>query len=143
LKKECAPVGNEIIDDRPVLGQLPHLVVLTITTGIFLLSVFLEPSSLPSMCLIKNLTGRLCPTCGLVRAFCAISHGQWGEALKYNLLSPLFYSGVVLLWVDAFAHLIRNQSIYPEFMRQHKGFILKAGLALLLVFWLLRLLANF
>lgn len=57
-------------------------------------------------CLMKQLLGHGCPTCGLTRAFMALSHGRLSDAAAYNLASPVVYgmwwlaTGVVVvaLW---------------------------------------------
>lgn len=43
-------------------------------------------------CPTKNLTGRDCPTCGMTRAFAAIGHGRFSDAIRYHRVSPLAFS---------------------------------------------------
>ena len=47
-------------------------------------------------CLSHLLFGVDCPTCGLSRAFCALSHGEWTRAIQYNRGAPVAYG---LAWV--------------------------------------------
>jgi hypothetical protein len=49
----------------------------------------------PIVCLLRGLVGIPCPSCGLTRAFCALSHLQLHEALRYHALSPLLFAAVV------------------------------------------------
>ena len=51
-------------------------------------------------CTFREATGLPCPGCGLTRAFCAISRGDWGEAVALNPLAFPFYAGgvLILLW---------------------------------------------
>jgi hypothetical protein len=42
-------------------------------------------------CLFKMITGHPCITCGMSRAFCAISHGQFNKAIEFNIFSPILY----------------------------------------------------
>lgn len=43
-------------------------------------------------CHFKATFGRECPTCGLTRAFCALSHGRLGDAQRYNRAAPALYA---------------------------------------------------
>lgn len=49
----------------------------------------------PVVCLLRGLVGIPCPSCGLTRAFCALSHFELREALRYHALSPLVFAAVV------------------------------------------------
>jgi len=51
-------------------------------------------------CLMQRLFSVGCPTCGLTRAFCAMSHGELDAALDYHPLSPFAYA---LTWLGAVA----------------------------------------
>jgi len=54
--------------------------------------------SLPSvdMCLFHAATGLECPGCGITRAFCAISHGQFALAWGFNPFAYPFYALAVI-----------------------------------------------
>jgi hypothetical protein len=80
--------------------------VLTGLAGaVLLVSAIFHPETLPKVqaCHFYAITGLPCPGCGLTRAFCAISHGQWGAAWGFNPFGFLFYLatlGVLILpWV--------------------------------------------
>ncbi|UQA61937.1 DUF2752 domain-containing protein [Polyangium aurulentum] len=49
-------------------------------------------------CLFKLVVGRPCPTCGLTRAFAALSHGQFSLATSYHRASIAIYA---LFWIGA------------------------------------------
>lgn len=49
-------------------------------------------------CHFKAVFGRECPTCGMSRAFCALSHGRAGDARRYNRAAPALYA---LWWAAA------------------------------------------
>jgi hypothetical protein len=53
-------------------------------------------------CHLKTLLGRECPTCGLTRAFSALSHGRADDARRYNRGAPALY---VAWWAAAAAAL--------------------------------------
>jgi hypothetical protein len=54
-------------------------------------------------CLMQRLLGMSCPTCGLTRAFCALSHGELGAALRFHPWSPIFYAAA---WLGSVAALV-------------------------------------
>jgi len=62
-----------------------------VITGIFIISLTWKPHGV-NLCLFHWLTGLQCPGCGMTRAFYAISHGQWLEALKLNIFSLALYT---------------------------------------------------
>jgi hypothetical protein len=49
----------------------------------------------PIVCLLRGLVGIPCPSCGLTRAFCALSHFELREALRYHALSPIVFGAVL------------------------------------------------
>jgi len=67
-------------------------------TLILAASALWSPEGLPRVptCSFHAVTGRPCPGCGLTRSVCAISHGRWGEAWRFNPFGYLFY-GLALL----------------------------------------------
>src|SRR6266436_5441192 len=80
-----------------------RLVVLTLVglSAVFLVSALLKPSSGDyfTVCGFKNLTGLPCPGCGLTHSFCALARGSIGEAFEFNLLGPLLYVVLALVWI--------------------------------------------
>lgn len=53
-------------------------------------------------CHLKMLLGHECPTCGMTRAFTALSHGRFDDARRYNGASPVVYAA---WWASAAAAL--------------------------------------
>lgn len=49
-------------------------------------------------CMTKLVLGIECPTCGMTRAFMALSHGEVARAIDYNMLSLVVYPA---FWVVA------------------------------------------
>jgi len=60
-------------------------------SGVLVVSRFLEPTTLPELCLFKIITGLDCMFCGLTRAFHAISNGHIQVAINFHPLAPLAY----------------------------------------------------
>jgi len=65
-----------------------------VSVSIIALSFVFKPDSLPKidLCLFHAATGLQCPGCGMTRAFCAISHGQFIYAWRLNPLSFYLYA---------------------------------------------------
>lgn len=57
---------------------------------------------LSAPCLTRTLLGVPCPSCGMTRAFAALSHGEVALAWHYNALAPALYAVVwaVALWAS-------------------------------------------
>ncbi len=51
-------------------------------------------------CWFRSAFGVGCPTCGLTRAFTALSHLRWSDALDYHRAAPIVY---LLWWVGTVA----------------------------------------
>ncbi len=85
---------------------------------------------LPELCLLKNLTGFPCPSCGMSRAMVMIVRGELVEAFRFNLMSlPLFFGAATFMSVSSF---------YPQQALRFLRFIgLWRGLALFLLAMLL------
>lgn len=83
--------------ERPLLALQ---VALALGAGTVLaLSACFRPETLPSVeiCTFSRLTGLPCPGCGLTRAFCAITGGDFAAAWRFNPFSYLFYAGCLAL----------------------------------------------
>jgi hypothetical protein len=67
----------------------------------------------PVVCLFRRVTGLPCPSCGLTRSFCAMSHGDLRSAGAYHPLGPLLFglicASLVLLVVAPYRwHRVAN-----------------------------------
>ncbi len=52
----------------------------------------------PLVCPLNYITGFLCPSCGMTRAFLAILKGDLGGAIEYNPLSPIIFGLIFITW---------------------------------------------
>jgi hypothetical protein len=75
-----------------------HVIVITFFSIILLTSFIVPPGDLEGgkirllpPCENKLKFGIDCPTCGMTRGFCSISHLEFRKALKYNRLSFALY----------------------------------------------------
>ena len=89
-------------------------------SALFLISAFFKPSTGEyfTICGFKNLTGLPCPGCGLTHSFCALTQGDIGGAFTFNLLGPLLYLALIVLWIRSICVLLdRTEPVrrYDEF----------------------------
>jgi hypothetical protein len=83
-----------------------------ILLGIVLL---LSTQAIPGVsCSFRDLTGYDCFTCGLTRSFSSFLHGDMGGALRYHVLGPLLYSGMILYAVFCLAEALRGRRIITK-----------------------------
>ncbi len=66
--------------------------------GVLLVSLVLPAGGFSGIdtCAFHSLTGLSCPGCGLTRAFCAISHGQYRDAWSLHPFSFPLYAAVLV-----------------------------------------------
>jgi len=121
------------------LPWVSHLVSAVALGGILLLSRVVNPSGLPNACLFRRVTGIPCMTCGLTRAFHAISVGDLPGALLLHPLSPLVYGLILLHFLVACLRLAGREVQAP---RIHAA-MLYGTLGLLAAAWILRLVLGF
>src|SRR6185369_2856838 len=89
-------------------------------SALFLVSAFFKPSTGEyfTICGFKNLTGLPCPGCGLTHSFCALTQGDIAGAFAFNLLGPLLYLALIVLWIRSMCVLLdRTEMVrhYDEF----------------------------
>ena len=81
----------------------------------------------PILCPLRGLLGIPCPSCGLTRAFCALSHFELREALRYHALSPLVFGAVVATPFVAAYEVATRRLVSRRFLYSSKlGFALGA-----------------
>jgi len=71
--------------------------------SVFAVLLCFTPPAEPSvrLCGFHWLTGRDCPLCGLTRALFALAKGRWSQAIHFNALSPLGFTMLFALILDA------------------------------------------
>ena len=57
--------------------------------------------SRPSICLIRQVTGRPCPGCGMTRAISCVFHANFIGAWRYNKLVVLVFPLLCYSWLQA------------------------------------------
>lgn len=114
----------EIADARarlaPYASKKLAVFALAGLSALLLVSAFFKPSTgeYLTICGFKNLTGLPCPGCGLTHSFCALTQGDIGGAFAFNLLGPLLYLALIILWIRSICVLLdRTEMVrrYDEF----------------------------
>lgn len=82
-------------------------------SALFLISALFKPSAGEyfTICGFKNLTGLPCPGCGLTHSFCALTQGDIGGAFAFNLVGPLLYLALILLWIRSMCVLLDRTAL--------------------------------
>lgn len=99
---------------------LLHAALLAFFASALLISFAVTPEDLESgrvvlspACTFHRVTGWDCPTCGLTRAFSALSHGQIGRAFDYNrgslIVYLVFWTAAIFL-THSLAQIVRRKS---------------------------------
>ena len=128
--------GQNQATDRPRSFYLAMAVVLG---GVLLASRALEPPQQINVCLFNLVTGLPCMTCGLTRAFHAISLGDLRQALAYHPLSLILYGLTVFHFLVACLRLLGWRSRLISTPNRVRTMVC-GTLGLLFVFWIPRLL---
>ena len=88
--------------------------------GIFAVAPFWAQHGF-GICIFHEMTGLECPLCGMTRAFYAISHGHFGQAIHLNALSlVLYFSLAVLLMRDSLQLLAGVRIPTPALLRRQR-----------------------
>lgn len=86
---------------------------------VFLISALWTPSTgnYFTVCGFKNFTGLPCPGCGLTHSFCALAKGEVLKAFEFNLLGPILFLVLTLVWMRAASVLVGRTSMVEVFDR--------------------------
>jgi hypothetical protein len=108
----------------PVPSRKLALFALIGLTVVFIVSALLRPSTGEyfTLCGFKNLTGLPCPGCGLTHSFCALAKGRILESVEFNLLGPLLYAVLVVVWLRSACVLLNKEKAVRVFDRFAKRF---------------------
>jgi len=74
-----------------------------IALSVFTVLWYFTPPADPSvrLCGFHWLTGKDCPLCGITRAMFALAKGHWSQAISFNALSPLGFTMLFALILNA------------------------------------------
>ena len=80
-------------------------------------------------CLLRDLTGIPCPTCGMTRSFMAVARGDLGQAIDYHLFGPALFLLLLVAVLHLSCELASNRPIATFYSRA----LLNSRLQLLLI----------
>jgi hypothetical protein len=102
---------------------------------ILALSFGFGPDTLPELqtCAFRRITGRPCFGCGMTRAFCAISHGEFSRAFRLHPFAYPLYAACVALLIAPISTRLRWR---PRFDRHRAAKVVRWGLWILALGWL-------
>lgn len=118
------------------------LAVITLLV-IFIASFVLTPNTanLIPLCFFKYLSHLDCPGCGLTRSFISISHGNFIQALQFNLLGPFVYLYFLIYLIRHFLNLILSNGFnFSWHLSRKTSFFL---ITLLFAQWIYKLGTHF
>jgi hypothetical protein len=106
-----------------------------LAAGLFLILLILfivPPANLPlPVCAFHSITGHSCLTCGMTRSLHAILHGDLSASLRYHLLGPGVFVGMILCLVIFAAEAISGN----HFSFNLSGTVKKQAVTLLAIVW--------
>jgi hypothetical protein len=111
--------------------------------GLLTISLVL-PADLPlPACAFRAITGHSCLTCGLTRSMHAFSHGELGASLRYHMLGPIVFLGMLLAFmVFAMEAIIGRRFPVQSSLKLKSRFV--APFAIIwLVYWGTRLITEY
>jgi hypothetical protein len=115
--------------------------VLMIATAIFTMAILYffvdaENSAILPKCIFYSLTGLYCPGCGSQRAFSALLHGDFFQAVSYNLLLMLLLPFLLYSSVVAVINLFKKEKLVQQIF--YSTYFVRILLATVIIFWVLR-----
>jgi hypothetical protein len=107
--------------------------------GLLAFASLLSPPDGPILCLFRAGTSLPCPSCGMTRGFFACGHGDFFQALAFNIVSPAVYLGVWILFALALAQLISGSDVLGRAWHRFRGSVLLVVVPALAVAWIVNL----
>jgi hypothetical protein len=112
---------------------------------VYLLYYAISPSrslySGPTVCLIKNVTGFPCPSCGSTRTMISFIHGDYAGALYWNPIGLILLLAMVVLPFWILLDVVKKKNSFFTFYQKFELFIKQkpvvlVGVILILTNWI-------
>ena len=119
----------------------PLIKMLMIATAIFALATLylfedVESSTIFPRCIFYSLTGLYCPGCGSQRAFSALIHGNFLQAVNFNLLFILMVPLLVYSSLVAVINLFKKEKLVQQIF--YSTYFVRILFVAVLIFWAAR-----
>jgi hypothetical protein len=90
-------------------------------------------------CVFRRVTGLECGSCGMTRAVCALSRGELGVAMEYNVAAPLVYALALAAIAAAAAELVTGIALFEPLLRRTHPWLLRCVLIAYATAWIFNL----
>ena len=97
----------------------------------------------PVVCLWRLVTSLPCPSCGMTRAFVALAHRHWDQAVALNAAAPPIYVAVWVIAGLALAETCVAGDLLARAWLASRRYVLVAILPLMAAAWILGLVRRF
>jgi len=108
----------------------------SIVTPLFITEERLETA--PCICVLHNLTGRECPSCGLTRSFVALTDGRFRDAVLFHPAGPVIFALFAILAFGLALTLLRVDTPVHRFFRKHPYLPVTVGTVALIEGYILK-----
>lgn len=109
----------------------------------FLILFMVPPADLPlTTCAFHSITGHSCLTCGMTRSLHAISQGELAASIRYHLMGPAVFLGMLLCFALFTAEAISGRKPVIRADRKIRNRAIVVFAAVWLVYWGVRLAAE-
>lgn len=102
----------------------------------------LEHAPTFTLCIFRNITGYPCPSCGMGRGFLMMGRLEIASAWGYNIMSPLVFPAVSILWLSSTADLLTNRDKTIEYFNKYKKIIVPVVVLIAALSWVNNLFIN-
>jgi hypothetical protein len=125
-------------------GRRRSAILIAVVGAMLAISVVHEPTTVPfTPCLVKNVTGLPCPSCGMTRAFHALATGHLHDAVHFNIASPAVFAAAWVILVLALADLLLRPGLLDRVWARTRRPLVWAVVAAMSAAWTVNLARHF
>jgi hypothetical protein len=125
-------------------GRVRGLLVFVVSASVLAAAALVpQVAQAPVVCLWRRVTSLPCPSCGMTRAFVALAHGHWDQAVAFNAAAPLIYFTVWVIAGLALAETCLARDLLARTWRASRRYVIVAILPLMATAWILGLVRRF
>lgn len=91
------------------------------------------------LCVIYNIFKIPCPGCGMTRSFILMLKGDFVQALKYSIISPLIILLYIIVIIWNFFDYKTNKNTFMKYTNKYKMIIIIVFAIIALIQWVINL----